>query len=101
MSKFLHGLPKFSRGPSVVRGPPVGDRWTRTLIAATDIAYITMKLITCVHTAVLQNLTQCNVIIIKLLSEKPAASIFGAEDCNIHNHCRRNLKYHKAMLNTQ
>jgi hypothetical protein len=27
MSKFLHGPPKFSRGPSVVRGPPVGDRW--------------------------------------------------------------------------
>jgi hypothetical protein len=29
MSKFLHGPPKFSRGPSVVRGPPVGDRWLR------------------------------------------------------------------------
>jgi hypothetical protein len=27
MSKLLHGPPKFSRGPSVVRGPPVGDRW--------------------------------------------------------------------------
>jgi hypothetical protein len=27
MSKFLHGPPKFSRGPSVVRGPSVGDRW--------------------------------------------------------------------------
>jgi hypothetical protein len=26
MSKFLHGPPKFSRGPSVVRGPSVGDR---------------------------------------------------------------------------
>ena len=28
MSKFLHEPPKFSRGPSVVRGPPVGDRCT-------------------------------------------------------------------------
>ena len=27
MSEFLHGPPEFSRGPSVVRGPPVGDRW--------------------------------------------------------------------------
>jgi hypothetical protein len=26
MSKFLHGRPTFSRGPSVVRGPSVGDR---------------------------------------------------------------------------
>jgi hypothetical protein len=31
MSKFLHGPPKFSRGPSVVRGPPVGDRWSSRL----------------------------------------------------------------------
>jgi hypothetical protein len=29
MSKFLHGPPKFSRGPSVVREPPVGDRCPR------------------------------------------------------------------------
>jgi hypothetical protein len=29
MSKFLHGPPKFSRGTSVVRGPPVGDRSPR------------------------------------------------------------------------
>jgi hypothetical protein len=29
MSKFLHGPPKFSSGPLVVRGPPVGDRCSR------------------------------------------------------------------------
>jgi hypothetical protein len=29
MSKFLHAPPKFSSGLAVVRGPSVGDRWTR------------------------------------------------------------------------
>jgi hypothetical protein len=31
MSKFLHGPPS-SRGPSVVRGQPVGDRYPRGLL---------------------------------------------------------------------
>ena len=35
MSKFLQGTTKFSRGPSVVRGPPVGDRWYSISVPST------------------------------------------------------------------
>jgi hypothetical protein len=41
MSKFLHGPPKCSRGPSVVRGPSIGDRCFRLL--SIDFNHLSMS----------------------------------------------------------